>query len=67
MHGGILNSRRLPTKNLVEDENRNLLADSHVILSIWKYFCQQLNVHGTNDVMQRNAFSWNIRSQTQLL
>jgi len=31
-----------------------VLADSHIILNRWKYyFCQLLNVHGVNDVRQR--------------
>jgi hypothetical protein len=36
---------------LVQDENCDLLADSHGILNRWKnYFCQVLSVHGVNDV-----------------
>jgi hypothetical protein len=36
---------------LVKDEKGNLLADSNNILYGWKIlFCQQLNVHGVNDV-----------------
>jgi hypothetical protein len=39
---------------LVEDENGDLLADSHNILKRWKnYFSKLLNVHGANDVRQR--------------
>jgi hypothetical protein len=37
----------------VKDENADLLADSHNILSIWKnYFSQLLNVHNASDVRQ---------------
>jgi hypothetical protein len=42
-----------PRTNIVKDENGDLLADSHNILNRWKnYFCQPLNVHGVNHVMQ---------------
>jgi hypothetical protein len=35
-----------PRSKLVKDENGDLLADSHNILSRWKnYFSQLLNVH----------------------
>jgi hypothetical protein len=37
----------------VNDENGDLLADSHNILNRWKiYFSQLLNVHNVNDVRQ---------------
>jgi hypothetical protein len=37
----------------VKDENGDLLADSHNILSGWKnYFSQLLNVHNVSDVRQ---------------
>jgi hypothetical protein len=37
----------------VKDENSDLLADSHIILSMWKnYFSQLLNVHRVSDVTQ---------------
>jgi hypothetical protein len=37
----------------VKDENGDLLADSHNILSRWKkYFPQLLNVHSVSDVRQ---------------
>jgi hypothetical protein len=37
----------------VKDENGELLADSHNILSRWKnYFTQLLNVHSVSDVRQ---------------
>jgi hypothetical protein len=37
--------------NLVQDENGDLLADSHNILSRWKsYFSQLLNVLNVSDV-----------------
>jgi hypothetical protein len=40
-----------PGNNLVEDENEDLLADSHNILNRWKnYFSQLLNVHNVRDV-----------------
>jgi hypothetical protein len=39
--------------NLVEDENGDLLANSHNILNRWKnYFSQLLNVHNVSDVRQ---------------
>jgi hypothetical protein len=39
--------------NLVKDENRDLLADSHNILNRWKnYFSQLLNEHHVSDVRQ---------------
>jgi hypothetical protein len=38
-----------PPKNLVKDENSDLLADSHIILNRWKnYFSQLLNVHNVS-------------------
>jgi hypothetical protein len=38
---------------LVEDENSNLLADTHNILNRWKsYFSQLLNMHNVNDARQ---------------
>jgi hypothetical protein len=38
---------------LVNNENGNLLAGTHNILSRWKtYLSQLLNVHGINDVRQ---------------
>ena len=40
-----------PRTNIVKDEKRDLVADSHRILAMWRnYFSQQLNVHGVNDV-----------------
>jgi hypothetical protein len=37
----------------VKDENGDLLADSHIILNMWKnYYPQLLNVHRANDVRQ---------------
>jgi hypothetical protein len=39
--------------NLVNDENGDLLADSHNVLHRWKkYFSQFLNVHNVGDVRQ---------------
>jgi hypothetical protein len=39
--------------NLVNDENGDLLADSHNILNRWKnYFSQLVNVHSISDVRQ---------------
>jgi hypothetical protein len=44
--------RRRP--NLAEDENIDLLANTHNILDRGKnFFCQLLNGHGVNDVMQK--------------
>jgi hypothetical protein len=40
-----------PRNNLMQDENGDLLADSHNILNGWKnYFSQLLNVHNVSDV-----------------
>jgi hypothetical protein len=37
----------------VKDENRDLLADSHIIFNRWKnYFSQLMNVHNVNEVRQ---------------
>jgi hypothetical protein len=42
-----------PGNNLAEDENADLLADSHNILNRWKsYFSQLWNVHNVCDVRQ---------------
>jgi hypothetical protein len=42
-----------PRNNLVKDENGDLLADSHNILTRWKnYFSQLLNLHSVSDVRQ---------------
>jgi hypothetical protein len=39
--------------NMVQDENGNLLADSHNILNRQgNNFCQLLNVYGANDIRQ---------------
>ena len=44
-----------PRTDIVKDEKGDLVADSHSILSTWrKYFSQILNVHGVNDVRQRD-------------
>jgi hypothetical protein len=40
-------------RNLVKDENADLVAESHNILNKWKnYPCQLMNVHGVTDVRQ---------------
>jgi hypothetical protein len=42
-----------PINNFINDQDGDLLADSHNILNRWKnYFHQLLNVHGINDVRQ---------------
>ncbi|PNF34303.1 hypothetical protein B7P43_G16291 [Cryptotermes secundus] len=42
-----------PSSNLVKDENGDLLADSHNILTMWRnYFSQLLNVHRVSAVRQ---------------
>jgi hypothetical protein len=42
-----------PRSNFVEDENGDLLADSHNILNRWKnYFSQLLNVDNGSDDRQ---------------
>ena len=43
-----------PRNNIVKDESCDLVSNSHSILATWKnYFSQLLNVHGVNDVRQR--------------
>jgi hypothetical protein len=38
---------------MAQDENCNLLKNCHSILNRWKnYFCQLLNLCGSNDVRQ---------------
>jgi hypothetical protein len=42
-----------PRNNIVKDEDGDLLADSHSILSRMKnFFSQILNVHGDNNIWQ---------------
>jgi hypothetical protein len=41
-----------PRSNLVQDENGDLLADSHNILNRWKNYVLLLNVHRVSDVRQ---------------
>jgi hypothetical protein len=42
-----------PRNNLVEDDNCDLLADSHSILNRWRnYIFKLLNVNNVNDVRQ---------------
>jgi wobble nucleotide-excising tRNase len=41
-----------PRNNLVKDENGDLLADSHSVVSRWKNYSQLLNVHNVNDIRQ---------------
>jgi hypothetical protein len=42
-----------PRKNLLKDENGDLLADFNNILNKWKnYFSQLMNVHKVSDVRQ---------------
>jgi hypothetical protein len=42
-----------PRTNIVKDEEGDLIADCHCILTRWRnYFSQLLNVHGDNDVKQ---------------
>jgi hypothetical protein len=42
----------------VKDENGDLLADSHNILNIWKYYYYQLlNVHRVSDVRQTEIYT----------
>jgi hypothetical protein len=36
----------------VQDENGDLLADSHNILNRWTNYCQLLNVHNVSEVRQ---------------
>jgi hypothetical protein len=39
--------------DIVKDDKGDLVTDSHSILARWrKYFSQQLNVHGVNEVRQ---------------
>jgi hypothetical protein len=39
-----------PRNNLVKNENGDLVADSHNILTRWKNYSQLLNVHNVSDV-----------------
>jgi len=42
-----------PRPNIVEDEQGDLVTDSHSILASWRnHLFQLLNVHGVNDVRQ---------------
>jgi hypothetical protein len=42
-----------PRTNIVKDDNGDLVADSHSILTRWrKHFSQLLNVYGVTDVRQ---------------
>jgi hypothetical protein len=43
-----------PGTDLVEDENSDLLEDSH---SIKHYICKSLNVHGFNDVREHEIYT----------
>jgi hypothetical protein len=55
MYRGITEFKRgyQPRSNLMKDENGDLLADSHNVLSRWKnFFSQLLNVHRVSDVRQ---------------
>jgi hypothetical protein len=55
LHRGISEFKKgyQPRTNMVKEENGDLLANSHSILSRWKnYFCQLLNAHGVSDVRQ---------------
>jgi len=43
-----------PRTNIVKDEKGDLVTDSHSILAKWRnHFSQLLNIHGVNDVRQR--------------
>jgi hypothetical protein len=43
-----------PRTNIVKDEKGDLVTDSHSILARWRnHFSQVLNVHGINNVRQR--------------
>jgi hypothetical protein len=47
-----------PRSNLVQDENVELLADSHNILNCWKnYFSRLLNIHRVTDVRQIKIYT----------
>jgi hypothetical protein len=55
LYRGINNFKKgyQPRTNVVKDEKRDLVADSHSILARWRNdFFQLLNVHGVNDVRQ---------------
>jgi hypothetical protein len=46
--------RYQPKTKIVKDDKGDLFADSHNILARWrKFFYELLNVHGANDVIQR--------------
>jgi hypothetical protein len=40
-------------KDVVKDENGDLLADTQNILKRWNYFSQLLNVHNVSDIRQK--------------
>jgi len=43
-----------PGTNIVNDEKRHWVADSHSIMARWgNHFSQLLNMHGLNDVSQK--------------
>jgi len=43
-----------PRTNIIKDRKGDLVTDSHSILAKWKkHSSQLLNVHGVNDVRQR--------------
>jgi len=48
-----------PGTNTVKDEKvKDMVTDSHSILAEWRnYFSQLFNVHGVNDVRQREIHS----------
>jgi hypothetical protein len=47
-----------PRTNTIKDKNGDLVANSHSILVRWrKYFSQLLNVHGVNDVRQKEIYT----------
>jgi hypothetical protein len=54
-----MNLSGLPTwKNLVNDENGYLMADSlNIINRLKNYFSQLLNVHSVNDIRQTEIFT----------
>ena len=50
----VLNDNYQPRTNIVENEMGDLVSDPCRIGSMWtNYFSQLLNVHGVNDIRQR--------------
>jgi len=56
LYRGIIDFKKdyQPRTNIIKDENGDLVTESHSTLAKWRnHFSQLLNVHGVNDVRQR--------------